>query len=112
MTIRTFSMLVVAVFAASVGGCGKLPESESFKLVSVQSGDTYRVNGVTGAVHRIVGSTMVRVSDVGRVQLQVGSIYVFENGSPMKYLGEGRFEEFRSNTITVDEFLKQETGKK
>ena len=112
MIFRSLNVLVVAVLAMSAGGCGKLSEPEPFKLVSVQSGDTYRINGVTGTLHRIVDSTMVRVIDVDRVQLQVGSIYVFENGSPMKYLGEGRFEAFRSNAITVDEFLKQETGKK
>lgn len=112
MIFRSLNMLVVAVFAVSAGGCGKFAEPDPFKLVSVQSGDTYRINGVTGTVHRIVGSTMVRVLDVDRVQLHVGSIYVFENGSPMKYLGEGRFEVFRSNAITVDEFLKQGDVKK
>ena len=113
MNTRLVQVLaVVAAVVFSVSGCGKFSEAEQFKLVPAPSGELYRIQGATGTVHKVLGTSLVRISELDRVQLQAGAVYIFENGSSMKYVGEGKFEPFKSDVLTLDEYLKGQSGKK
>jgi hypothetical protein len=101
----------VTVLLLTLASCSWFTEGEQFKLVSTPSGDLYRLQVSTGQMHKVAGTTLVPVTNVGRVQLQVGAIYLFESGSTMKYAGEGKFEPFKSEVLTLDEYLKSDGAK-
>ncbi|WP_374660695.1 hypothetical protein [Inhella sp.] len=109
VAIRT---LVAMAVGLSLAGCDRPSNAGQFQVVSSPTGDLYRLQSSTGAMHKVVGATLVRVTETDRVQLQVGAVYVFENGSNMKYLGDGKFEPFKSDVLTLDEYLKAEGRKK
>lgn len=113
MTKLAISQIVVAVaLAPTLVGCDSPAEREQYRMVASPSGDLFRIHSETGALHKVHGTTLVRVSESDRVQLQIGSVYVFENGDSMKYLGDGKFEPFKANVLTLDEYLKGQAGKK
>ena len=99
-------ILFIAGVVLSIGGCDRISNTNQFQVASSPTGELYRLQSTTGAIHKISGNTLVRVSETDRVQLQAGAVYVFENGSNMKYLGDGKFEPFKSDVLTLDEYLK------
>ena len=112
MTNWVFFQYIVAVaLIPTVAGCDSRAQLEQFKLVASPSGELFRLNGATGAVHKVHETMLVRVSETDRVRLQVGYVYVFENGSSMKYLGQGKFEP-KAKVLTLEEYLKGQAGKK
>lgn len=107
--IRTLFIIAVGLL---IGGCDRPSGVNQFQAISSSTGELYRLQTTTGAMHKIVGATLVRVSETDRVQLQVGAVYLFENGTSMKYLGDGKFEPFKSDVLTLDEYLKAQEKKK
>lgn len=108
----TICTLIAIAAAVSLSGCDQLSNTNQFQVVSSPSGDLYRIQSSNGAMHKVVGSALIRVVETDRVQLQVGAVYVFENGNTMKYMGEGKFEPFKPDVLTLDEYLKSQEHKK
>ncbi len=109
-----YKLLFVAIFSLifAFPGCKLQDEGNEYKLVVASTGDIYRINESSGAIHKIQGSILTLVAEADRVQLNIGSVYVFENGNQMKYLGEGKFEPYKSEVMTLDEYLKTQGAKK
>lgn len=112
MNTRVHFTILAITSSLLAAGCGKLSESEPYKLISTPAGDIYRLQTATGALHMVAGISLIRVPEVDRIQLQVGSAYFLENGNTMKYVGEGKFEPFKSDVVTLDEYLKSQAAKK
>jgi hypothetical protein len=104
--------IFITVAGLSMGSCDRMSGNSQFQVISTSSGELYRLQSSTGAMHRISGATLVRVSETDRVQLQVGAVYVLENGSNIKYLGEGKFESFKPDVLTLDEYIKAQEKRK
>jgi hypothetical protein len=95
-----------------LAGCNLQDEGNEYKLVAAATGDVYRINESSGAIHKIQGGVLTPIVETDRIQLKVGSVYVFEDGNQMEYLGGGKFKPFKSEVMTLDEYLKTERGKK
>lgn len=106
MTLR--SLLLVAILFAA--GCQPEASSERYKVITSATGELFRLDASSGALYKLNGAALIRVTETDRIQLQVNAIYLFENGSYMKYLGKGRFEP-ATEILTLEEYLKQH-GKK
>ena len=100
-----------ALALLSIFGCSQSYQGEQFKLVTTPAGNLYRLQVNTGVLHKVEEGTLLRVVETDRIKLRVGGIYIFEDGKTMKYLGQGAYEPFKSNVLTVEEFLKQDKGK-
>ena len=109
---RKSLLTALALGSITLFGCSDRHESEQFKLVPSPSGELYRIQSTTGTLHKVQGGTLFRVAETDRIQLRPGQVYVFENGSHMKYLGDGKFEPFKADVVTLDEYLKTHEGSK
>lgn len=85
---------------------------DRYKLVPSAAGDLYRIRVGTGELHRLEGASLLKVAETDRIQLRPNAVYVFENGRTMKYLGDGKFEPFKAQVLTLDEYLKKQESKK
>lgn len=102
---------VVAATLLALGGCSWPAGSDRYMLISASSGDVYRLHVNTGQVHKIVGTSFVSITGEERSRLHPGTVYLFEDGTPMKYLGSGRFERAEPAVITLEEYLKKPGAK-
>ncbi len=109
ITIRTVLAIILGL---ALSACDLLPNTSHFQVVSSPSGDLYRIQVSNGAMHKVVGAALIRVVETDRVELQVGAVYVNEDGNAMKYLGAGKFEPFKSEVLTPEEYLKLHGSKK
>ena len=60
-----------------------------YQLIASQA-DVYRVDTSTGAVSKVEASGVQSIAEVP-LPLTIGSLYRFETGETMKYLGKGQF---------------------
>lgn len=102
---------ICTFFVLLLSGCDFHYDANRFQIASSSSGDVYRIQSSTGAIYKISGGNLIRIQETNRVQLQVGAVYVFEDGENMVYLGKGNFKTLKSNVLTADEWLKNDNEK-